>query len=302
MTGGETFPWRRCLEAHMKRILLSALAAFVSQAVQPWALAEPSKTPGTPSSPQVLIEAAILERSLKGSGGSGDRDLEPQCVAGWPSEAPSSGQSTATPLVFSPPANTAEKPREGLTYVLRLGNDFDAMLSSLARNHRAKVLQRPRIQTSDGVPATLFIGESRPCPAEPAVSAAATGSSAVSQLLIGTTFEVTPSIKADGLVTLDLHLQIERFSGNVVVPNVGLVPTTTSQEATAKLAVHDRDTILLGGWTASDASAGARCLPFPKELPVPKVLAGGSKADAPRKELMILVRPTLIARSEAPAR
>ena len=146
------------------------------------------------------------------------------------------------------------------------------------------------------MPATLFVGESRPYPREAVEQGGVVGRSAVQELLVGTTLDVTPSIRPNELVTLDLHLKIDRFGGNQTIPNVGEVPVVSSKEAQAKVEVRDHDTVLLGGMVGASEGPQAAYVPFPKELPVPGVLSarpsarsaqegvdGTAPADAPGK-------------------
>ena len=70
---------------------------------------------------------------------------------------------------------------------------------------RARILQRPRIQTSHAVEANLFVGESRPYPTASYYGGGAYGGySSIQQLQIGVTLSVTPLINPDGLVVMDI--------------------------------------------------------------------------------------------------
>src|SRR5439155_18371399 len=50
----------------------------------------------------------------------------------------------------------------GFNYLTTFGNDLDMTVTAIENSSRAKILQRPRIQTSHAVTATIFVGESRP--------------------------------------------------------------------------------------------------------------------------------------------
>src|SRR6185369_9725572 len=61
--------------------------------------------------------------------------------------------------------NVAGNLPRGFSYLATLGNnDLDVTVTALAANNRGRILQRPRIQTSHAVPASIFVGESRPYP------------------------------------------------------------------------------------------------------------------------------------------
>ena len=76
---------------------------------------------------------------------------------------------------------------------------------------------------------------------------------------------------------------------------VCLVPVTSSTDAQAKIAVRDRETILLGGLMQEHRQEPAHALGFPKELPIPSAVHSRASARSGRSELLVLIRPTLLA-------
>jgi general secretion pathway protein D len=175
-------------------------------------------------------------------------------------------------------------------------------VTALAANSRARILQRPRIQTSNAVPATLFVGESRPYPSGSYYGGASFGGYAqIQQLQIGVSLEVTPLINQDGLVVMDIHQKIDSFKGNVTIQGVGDVPVTSSKDATAKVAVRDHDTIILGGLIENTKNSNNSGVPFLKDIPVLGALFRSSSQDFSRSELIVLIRPTVLPTPEVAA-
>ena len=131
---------------------------------------------------------------------------------------------------------------------MSFGQDLDVTVTAAASDSHARILQRPRIQTSHNEPASIFVGDHAALPhlqllrrrrlrrvfLDPAMQ-------------IGVTLEVTPLINPDGLVVMDIHTKIDGLDGSVNIDNVGDVPITSSKEASAKVSVRDHDTIILGG-------------------------------------------------------
>jgi type II secretory pathway component GspD/PulD (secretin) len=286
----------------MKRILFGLLAGIGACVTQSLVVAQPVVKAPTAAPQEVLIEAAILQVSLDDSTGLGSKAHEPPGVgdrrSGLDGVRPHNPPS-ATRLGIGTATNMAGGQLSGFGNIETLGADFDSTLTALAQDSRVKVLQRPRIQTSHGVTATLFVGESRPYPLSSA-HGAMLPASATGQMPIGTTLEINPLVKADGRVEMDLRLKIERFEHNMRIENVGLVPVTSSREAQAKVEVRDRETILLGGLAGWDRKQPAPALPFPKDLP--GVRFAQSSARHERTELMVLIRPTLLASEQGAGR
>jgi general secretion pathway protein D len=190
----------------------------------------------------------------------------------------------------------------GFNYLFSYRDDLDVTITALESANRAKVLQKPRIQTSHAVPANIFVGESRPYPQGSYYGGGSFGGySTIQQLQIGVTLEVTPLINPDGLVVMDIHQTIENFAGFTEITGVGQVPITTRKEATAKVAVRDRDTIMLGGLIENDKSKSGSGVPFLMDIPLLGYLFRSSSSSETRKELIVLIRPTVLPTPEIAA-
>ena len=177
----------------------------------------------------------------------------------------------------------------GFAYLAKVGSDLDALVLALAGDCRVRILQRPRIQTSEGEPASLFIGESRPASASYYYGGAAYSSySAIRQIKAYATLEVTPFAKPDGSLELGIRQVLDRPAGTVVVTNIGEIPITTSSEAQASLTVRNRETLLLGGWNDGPEKDSGSGVPLLKDFPVVGALFRSSSARKPQHELIVL--------------
>ena len=175
-------------------------------------------------------------------------------------------------------------------------------VTAIANSSRAKILQRPKIQTSHAVQATLFVGESRPYPTASYYGGGAYGGySSIQQVQIGVTLDVTPLINPDGLVVMDIHQTIESANGTVNIVNVGDVPITSRKEAQAKVAVRDHDTIMLGGLIETSKQSGNAGVPVLKDVPLIGYLFRSTSQKEVRNELIVLLRPTVLPTPEVAA-
>ena len=255
---------------------------------------------------QVLIEAVIIEVNL-----GDDRALGLSYLSKPQSSGNFSGVGAVNNKNFLKPTdyvlgtsgtNTGSGSMPaGLSYLGSFGQDLDVSLTAVASDSRAKVLQRPRIQTSHAVPATLFVGESRPYPMGSSYGGAYGSYSSIQQIQIGVTLDVTPLINPDGLVVMDIHQKIESVNGSVNIANVGDVPVTSQKDALAKVAVRDRDTIMLGGLIETSKSKTASGVPYLKDIPVMGALFRSSSSRELRNELIVLIRPTVLPTPEIAA-
>jgi len=259
---------------------------------------------------QVLIEAVIIEVTLNDSKNLGFSYIQgkPQGIGNYfqgigainNGNALSQGSFSALGAAAT---NSAGSLPSGFSYLANLGNnDLDISVTAIASDSRAKILQRPRIQTSHNEPAQLFVGESRPYPSGSYYGGGSFGGySSIQAVNIGVTLEVTPLINPDGLVVMDIHQTIESANGSVVIANVGEVPITSRKEAAAKVSVRDHDTIILGGLIETSKTKTASGVPFLKDVPMLGYLFRNSSDNTVRNELIVLIRPTVLPTPEVAA-
>ena len=257
--------------------------------------------------PQVLIESAVISVTLTDSRDLGFSYLQhPQNIGSWTGVGALNNNTFQNPssyILGSGGTNGAGGAIPGgFTYLMSFGQDLDVALSAAASDSRAKILQTPRIQTSHNEPASIFVGESRPYPVSSYYGGGAYGGYAsIQQLEIGVSLDVTPLINQDGLVVMDIHQKIDAFEGNVTIQGVGDVPITSEKEAQAKVSVRDHDTIMLGGLIETDKNRNKSGVPFLMDIPMLGYLFRSSHVDETRNELIVLIRPTVLATPEIAA-
>jgi general secretion pathway protein D len=259
---------------------------------------------------QVLIEAVIIEVTL-----NNERDIGFSYIQGKPKGignyfqgigAINNGNALSQnsfSAIGAAATNSAAALPGGFSYLANLGNnDLDISVTALQSDSRAKILQRPRIQTSHNEPAQLFVGESRPYPSGSYYGGGSFGGySSIQAVNIGVTLEVTPLINPDGLVVMDIHQTIESANGSVIIANVGEVPITSRKEAAAKVSVRDHDTIILGGLIETSKTKSGSGVPFLMNVPLIGYLFRSTSDKEVRNELIVLIRPTVLPTPEVAA-
>jgi general secretion pathway protein D len=254
---------------------------------------------------QVLIETVICSVTLQNGRDLGVSYIQhPQTVGDWTGVgAGGGGKQFFSPSSFvnSGASNAASGLTSGFNYLFSINQDLDVAITALQSDSRAKILQRPRIQTSHNEPATLFVGQSRPYPTGSSYGGAYGSYSTIQQLQIGVTLEVTPLINVDGLVVMDIHQKIDSFDGNVTIQGVGDVPVTSSKEAQAKVSVRNRETIILGGLIETDKNSTKSGIPLLMDIPGLGYLFRSTHNDETRNELIVMIRPTVLPTPEIAA-
>jgi general secretion pathway protein D len=250
--------------------------------------------------PQVLIEAIIMEVSLGDTLKYGVSYLQNPKTSGKLTTAGgiNNGQQFPSLSSFgSTGSNNIPNLASGFSYFGKWGNDLEVAMEAIATDSRVNVLSRPRIQTSHAVEANLFVGETRPYVTSTYSYLGSGPSAQYAQLQIGITLSVLPLINPDGLVVMDIRQKIQSVDG---VVNIGGndVPRTIDREANAKVSVRDRETVILGGFISSERSKSASGVPFLKDIPILGHLFRSTSRSDDRRELMVLIRPTVLPTPE----
>jgi general secretion pathway protein D len=242
---------------------------------------------------QVIIEAIIMEVSLGNTLDYGFSYLQrqPTTVGSFIGAGAINNVPFLTPDAISQVGSNAAS--GGFRYAASFAN-FDATATALAGDSRVKILQRPRIQTSHAVEANLFVGQTRPYPTGTSYGGIGGSFSSIQQLQIGVTLSVLPLINADGLVVMDIRQKIQDVGEEVAIANVGDVPSTIDREANAKVAVRDRETVMLGGFISNSKNNTRSGVPILKDIPILGALFRSTGTSDRRTELIVLIRPTVL--------
>ena len=192
--------------------------------------------------------------------------------------------------------NVASAFPSGFSYYGKIGDDINVALTALATDKKARVLQRPRIQTSHAVTGTFFTGSTVPY-VTGFYNYGGYGSvgtqSQVEQIQVGSTISVTPYITPDGLVTMDVYQDLSQVEGFTLIDN-NQVPTTSSRNAQATLSVRDGDTIMFGGYIQESKDDSKSGVPLLKDIPVLGALFRSKVVKYNRQELMLLLHVTIL--------
>jgi general secretion pathway protein D len=190
----------------------------------------------------------------------------------------------------------------GFAYLAQIGANWATAVQLLESDSKTEVLSRPRIQTSHAEAATIFSGGTTPY-VTGSVSGAGFGTQQqISQLKIGINMSVLPLITSDGLVVLDINQTIEGENGTVAIDANLKVPKTIQHTAQSKVAVRDGETIILGGLIRTAMTKSVSGVPVLKDVPGLGALFRSTSENPTRKELMVLIRPTVLKTPELASR
>jgi general secretion pathway protein D len=247
---------------------------------------------------QVLIEAIIMEVSLDDTKNVGVSAAQTQKrfgrgVAGFGGNNNGNFFSSTNGSVISPSSLPG-----GFSYFTSIGNNWQLALTAIATDGSVNVLSRPRIQTFHATEASLFVGDTVPYVTGTISDINGGNRSQYQQTQVGITLNVLPLINPDGLVVMDIQQNIEQL-GTPTQIDGNNVPTTTKRQASAKVAVQDGETIILGGFISSTKSSSKSGIPYLKDIPGLGALFRSKIDGNKRVELIVLMRPTVLRTPEA---
>ena len=244
---------------------------------------------------QVLIESIILEVGLeKGKDVGVSMVQNPKQFGNWTTAGGSINDANiATNLV------SALFP-SGFSYFGQYKDDFAFAVRAMATDSNAKVLARPRIQTTHAQPAQFEIGDTVPYPrsSSPYYGGGIGGGgftpyTTYDEKRVTTRLTVTPYITPDGLVTMEVEQVIDQLGPTTKIGQ-DEIPTIRTRNASAVLSVKDREPVILGGFITDRKTESTSGVPWLKDIPL-LGWAFRSKNDfKQRSELIVLIRPTIL--------
>ncbi len=252
---------------------------------------------------QILIEAAIVEIS-----GDKASQLGFQYVAGSLENGigavnyTNNGVSVGSLLqaVISGDAsniNLGEGLTAGIGETDGDGNlQWGALIQALASTTNTNLLSTPSILTLDNQEASIIVGENVPFVTGTSTS---TGSGVsnpfqtIERQDVGLSLKVTPHVADPHSVRLELDQETSAVKDSAT-PGASDIVTTKRELKTTVLA-DDGKTIVLGGLISDDVQETVSKIPLLGDIPVLGVLFRSTSHKHEKRNLMVFIRPTILA-------
>ncbi len=237
--------------------------------------------------PQVMVEAkfVIIDTSHDFSLGvevsGGDRSGLKRILA-----FSSYGLSTVDPVTGS----LALVPGLGFNGTLVDPQTADVVTRALVTHRRARVTSAPRIVVADNATGQLTSVEEVPFTSVNASQTVATTSFA-GFADAGTTITVTPRIRDETSLQLDIAITVNTFTG---AGSEGIPPPRQTEEVTSQVNVPDGHTIILGGLNRGSKSHDYKGLPLLNRIPIVRSATGLTSKSETRSSMFVFIRPVIL--------
>jgi general secretion pathway protein D len=157
------------------------------------------------------------------------------------------------------------------------------------------VISSPKLLVLNNHEAQLQVGDQVPIATQSAVSSIGENSPIVNtvQLLdTGVILRVTPRVNKNGLVLLDIAQEVS----DVVPTTTSSInsPTIQQRKMSSSIAVHDGETIAMGGLIRDSRSKTRSGIPLLRRIPLLGTLFGSVDNNRTRTELVVLLTPRVI--------
>lgn len=223
---------------------------------------------------QVMVEAKIVEVSLNEAQTMGMNHS-------WtdPNNATKVVQTTG--LAGAPTAATAT----GLYYTVTDQN-MTSLVETLATRTGFNILSSPKVMALNEQKAEIITGSRLGYKVKTTTTTGMVES--VEFLDVGTKLVITPSIKSDGLIVMDIHPEISE--GAIV----GDLPQKQSTETTTQLIVKDGQTIIIGGLIRDSQKKEVKGVPLFMDIPLLGALLKRTEITTEKKEVIVLITPHIV--------
>ncbi len=189
----------------------------------------------------------------------------------------------------------------GFSYLFTQGTNIQVILSALSDITHVEVVSSPNVMVLNNGTALLQVGSQVPIATAEAVSVSAGGAPLVNSIeyhATGVILKVTPSVNKSGLVTLDVSQEVSNVAADASQTSTLRSPTFAQRKVKSTIAVHDNETVALGGLMSNSRTYGNSGIPFLSDIPVVGALFGTKSDNTERTELMVLITPHVVENME----
>ena len=167
---------------------------------------------------------------------------------------------------------------------------LNAALSALQQKNKSKLLSNPKIATLNNQTATIQSQVSEPylTTQTQLTNAGTLSTQVVNQAISGISLSVTPTINADGRITMKIIPNITSSQ-----PTTIGVPKTTTQSANTTVIVKDGETFVIGGLITEQESDSKAYIPVLGSIPLLGHLFKKTSISKIRGELLVFVTPKI---------
>lgn len=223
---------------------------------------------------QVMVEAKIVEVSM-----TQGQNLGMNTSYTNPNNATEIAQTVG---LANPPTATGAT---GLYYSVTNQN-ITSLVEALSTRTGFNILSSPKVMAMNGEEAEIITGSRLGYYVNTVTTTGLVQN--VEFMDVGTKLDITPSIKSDGMIIMNIHPEI---SDGAIINNL---PQKNSTETTTKLIVRDGQTIIIGGLVRDTSQKQEKGVPVLMDIPFLGTLLKRTEITSEKREVIVLITPHIV--------
>lgn len=181
------------------------------------------------------------------------------------------------------------------TSVLDVNFNINAFFQALARENAVRILQQPRIFTSDNQEAEFFDGQELSVPVGTFTDIQGGLTQDFDRREVGVRLNARPRITVEGDVDLEIILELS----SVVPGTLGDRVVFDRRQTSTQVIVRDGQTIVLSGIMREQESEIRRKFPILGDIPILDLIFSSRDTEIEQAELVAFITPTIVERPSA---
>ncbi|MCC6486839.1 MAG: type II secretion system protein GspD [Candidatus Hydrogenedentes bacterium] len=174
-------------------------------------------------------------------------------------------------------------------------DDLEITLRALSEVAKLEVLSRPSILARNNQEATITVGQEVPFIRNTRILEDGQQLNTVEYEDIGIILSVTPTIRKDGLVAMEINPEISTLTGETVpISNTVTAPVFAKRSAETGVVVPDGETVVIGGLMEDQDTESTRKVPLLGDIPIIGNAFKRKITDKAKTELLIFLTPHII--------
>jgi general secretion pathway protein D len=245
---------------------------------------------------QVLIDATIISVTLTDELRYGIR---------WYFTHKNGGASSGSGIGLTDVAalaGAAFNPGFGYSFISSADN-IRAVLTAEAKDNKINVISAPSVMVLNNQEAVIQVGEKIPVRTSELTTDTGSTSNTIQMRETGVTLKVKPRVNANGLVIMTIDQSVDNAipAGSDGSSSGIDSPSILQRKINSIVAVHDKETIVLGGLISENRVYDKTGIPLLNQIPFLGALFGSTEKTITKTELVVLITPRVI-RTRAAAR
>jgi type III secretion protein C len=187
--------------------------------------------------------------------------------------------------------------------------DLAGLINALQIDTDTEVITNPKLVTQDTIPATFYVGSTRPFQTNSILQASGSTSgnfvtASIEYRQLGISLQVTPYLGSGDMITLEIDQSTSDFVDNAISSsgsnssNFAIVPVTSDSSLTTRVHIPNKHFLMISGMLEDIRAKSKSALPCLGGIPIFGDLLGVKANSISKDNLIIFLRPEIIDTQE----